>query len=96
VHCAPIIPHSNRANGPLPPHRVVVCRMDMVVEEIKQLVRFGFLQFRKTGDEAIVHIKGFEASDRVSADSWVMSVDRSAVRRNSPEVKDCVIWKTWC
>jgi hypothetical protein len=96
VHCAPVVPHRDRSHGPLPPHSVVISRMDMVVEEIQQLIRFGFFELRETCDETVVHIQGFQARDRVGADCWVVSINGSAVGSNTPEVEDCIVWKFTC
>ena len=84
VQGAPIIPHSNGANSPFPPHSMIVGGMDVAVEEVEQLVGFGLFELSKTRDEAIVHVESFEASDRMGPHCWMMSIYRSAVGRNTP------------
>jgi hypothetical protein len=70
---------------------MVVGRMDVIVEELEQFIGFSLLEFRKSSDETVVHIEGFEPSNGVGTHCWVMSIYGSTVGRSSPEVKDCVV-----
>jgi hypothetical protein len=38
----PIVPHSNTANGPLPPHIVIISGVDMMRQEVQEFVYTGY------------------------------------------------------
>ena len=91
VHRTPVIPHGNRANRPLSSHRMIISRVDMIMEELEQFVRLCLFELRKPGDEAVVHVETFEFSDRMCANCWVMRINRSTVGRDFPKLNECII-----
>lgn len=94
VHSAPVIPHGNRANLPLPSNRVIVSRMNMIMKELEQLVGLCLFELCKSSDEAIVHVESLESSDRMRADCWMMRINRSTVGRSSPKINNCIVYKS--
>ena len=86
-----IIPHSHRTNSPLPPHRMVICRMDMKPEKLEQFIRLLFLEFWEGSHKSIIYIQGFESRDWMGTDGWMMGVDRWPVGTDLPRIEDCVV-----
>lgn len=74
-----IVPKGDTPNGPLPAHVVVVGAVDVVLEELQELVGFGFLELGEAGHEAGVDVEGFEACDGVGAWEYIrfaISIER--------------------
>jgi hypothetical protein len=63
----------------------------MNLEEIQQLVGLGLLELCKAGHEPAIHVESLQTRHRVSAHSWMVSIDWRSVRTCSPKIEDCVV-----
>lgn len=70
---------------------MVVTRVDMVCEEIKNLIRLGLFELSEPRNKAWIDIECLQPSHRVGSHRRVVGVDRCSICLCLPEIEDSVI-----
>lgn len=70
---------------------MVVARVDMVCEEIKNLIGLGLFELGKSSNKARIDIECLQPSHRMGSHRRVVGVDGCSICLRLPEIEDSVI-----
>lgn len=68
-----VIPDDDSARGPLNPCLQILCKGNMVIQELEKIVALLFLESFDMTSELLVHEQGLLTSYRVCSNNWVGS-----------------------